>query len=510
MSQIKACPICELEDEFTIERLPQRDAFECNCRRCGRYWITGPIGRGQLWKDDPLRPYLSAHTRQSSDRGVVPQLTTKNWEELAEPHKATTSSQKARKLLEYFSSRSRHPGDWVADAPAYDYPLIDAASEQEWHYFVEYLRKLNYLELAPKGVHPPNSYRLTVQGWSKLEPQSAEGDTSLVGGSKPTGTASEDWDVFICHAGEDKEAVVEPLAVELRHHGLHVWYDRWVLRIGDSLRRKIDEGLLKSKYGIVVISSDFFRKRWPQHELDGLVQRELRGERVILPVWHNVNHDEVASYSPTLADKMAGSTSQGVPSLARELIRAMSDQSGRVDRSSPAELTTVETLVTKLQLLKGAAVRITPLIPRPEHDLFTVVEVKTGTVKVEKKSSHEHIHIPTGRIEELLDLGNSAHPTLVLNGRLQWLTLQRKWEFSLDKPPSLSGSTLGIPRDCPSQGPMIQGLSERLRQRGYHPSWAGSDRVPDALSSGSEVFYDDDGFYLRCADPDGWLILLVS
>jgi len=60
------------------------------------------------------------------------------------------------------------------------------------------------------------------------------------------------WDVFISHASEDKAAVAAPLADELRNYCLNVWLDRWVLSPGDSLRRKIDEGISKSRLGVVV------------------------------------------------------------------------------------------------------------------------------------------------------------------------------------------------------------------------------------------------------------------
>ena len=56
---------------------------------------------------------------------------------------------------------------------------------------------------------------------------------------------AEEWDAFICHASEDKDSAVEPLAKALRARGLRVWYDRWTLNIGDSLRRRIDERALK-------------------------------------------------------------------------------------------------------------------------------------------------------------------------------------------------------------------------------------------------------------------------
>ena len=73
----------------------------------------------------------------------------------------------------------------------------------------------------------------------------------------------KEYDVFISHAGEDKADVVRPLAEALRERGLAVWYDEFELRIGDSLRRKIDQGIRSSRFGVVVLSPSFFGKGWP-------------------------------------------------------------------------------------------------------------------------------------------------------------------------------------------------------------------------------------------------------
>lgn len=98
------------------------------------------------------------------------------------------------------------------------------------------------------------------------------------------------YDVFICHANEDKESFVRPLAQELLKSHLEVWYDEFSLIVGDSLREAIDKGLAKSRFGIVVLSPNFFRKKWPQRELNGLVAREMNEPmNLILPVWHNIS-----------------------------------------------------------------------------------------------------------------------------------------------------------------------------------------------------------------------------
>lgn len=117
-----------------------------------------------------------------------------------------------------------------------------------------------------------------------------------------------DYDVFISHASEDKDIVVRPLAIALKNKGLSVWYDEFELKIGDSLRRKIDTGLAKSNFGIVVISRNFIKKGWTNYELDGLITRAVTGEQQLLPIWHNITKQEVIEYSPSLADKIARNT----------------------------------------------------------------------------------------------------------------------------------------------------------------------------------------------------------
>lgn len=115
-------------------------------------------------------------------------------------------------------------------------------------------------------------------------------------------------DVFISHASEDKAAAARPLAEALSRLGVSAWLDEAELRIGDSLRRKIDHGIATSRFAVVVMSRDFFAKNWTNYELDGIVTRSVSGEQNLLPIWHNVTRDEVAASSPSLADKVALST----------------------------------------------------------------------------------------------------------------------------------------------------------------------------------------------------------
>lgn len=130
----------------------------------------------------------------------------------------------------------------------------------------------------------------------------------------------KEYDVFISHASEDKETVAHPLADALKSNGLSVWYDEFELKIGDSLRRKIDKGIANSNFGIIVISRDFINKGWTNYELDGLITRAVNGDQTILPIWHNITKREVINYSPSLADKLARSTTEfTIEEIAEEI-----------------------------------------------------------------------------------------------------------------------------------------------------------------------------------------------
>lgn len=159
--------------------------------------------------------------------------------------------------------------------------IVDAEKRRQKEQ-LEHQRKLNR-ELR-------DQYRLTNQ----LKPSSTAISTS-----------DNQYDAFISHASEDKDEFVRPLAQALEEEGFRVWYDEFSLKVGDSLRRSIDKGLSESRYGIVILSTAFFEKNWPQYELDGLVAKEMGGHKVILPIWHRISKDDVIKYSPSIADKIA-------------------------------------------------------------------------------------------------------------------------------------------------------------------------------------------------------------
>jgi len=166
-----------------------------------------------------------------------------------------------------------------------------------------------------------HDWRVTADGRADAALHEARSQAAMkLGGPLPDGAR----DVFICHAGEDKEEVARPLAAAMEARGWTVWLDELELTVGDSLSGGIDAALARSRFGIVVLSRAFFGKPWPERELAGLAAKEVAaGSKVILPVWHGIDADYMVARSPVLADRLGASTSHGIESVADQLSRAL-------------------------------------------------------------------------------------------------------------------------------------------------------------------------------------------
>ncbi len=144
-------------------------------------------------------------------------------------------------------------------------------------------------------------------------PEINEGGTAATGSDRDCGPP--DWDLFICYASKDKREFVAELARGLKSAGL--------LKLGDSLRQCIDKGLVSSRFGVVILSHAFFERAWPQSELDGLFAREVKGHKVILPVWHGLNEAEVQKYSPILAGRLAVRSEEGLAAVVERILEVV-------------------------------------------------------------------------------------------------------------------------------------------------------------------------------------------
>lgn len=90
--------------------------------------------------------------------------------------------------------------------------------------------------------------------------------------------------VFVSHSSSDKD-FVDSLVADLARREVPVWYDKFDLRVGDSVSEGINDGLSQAKYFLIVLSKSSVQSRWVKEELSAaLMQQVAAGGTFILPV----------------------------------------------------------------------------------------------------------------------------------------------------------------------------------------------------------------------------------
>ena len=116
---------------------------------------------------------------------------------------------------------------------------------------------------------------------------------------------TENFDVFICHASEDKEDIAMPIYQELSKMKISAFIDHVEIHWGDSLIEKINSALVKSKYVIAILSADSVNKEWPQKELRAVLASEISEGKTKLLTLVKKNDEEIVTKAlPLLLDKL--------------------------------------------------------------------------------------------------------------------------------------------------------------------------------------------------------------
>lgn len=132
-------------------------------------------------------------------------------------------------------------------------------------------------------------------------------------------------DCFMSYAHEDQHDFVAPLVAKLQKLGFVVWYDSESIHIGSPISEAIDQGLLCSRFIIVILSPNYITKHWPRVECQSALQIESSvGRDVVIPVWLDVEYQDILHFSPMIAGRLAvRGTKASVSDVAIEIAARM-------------------------------------------------------------------------------------------------------------------------------------------------------------------------------------------
>ncbi|MFI2279052.1 MULTISPECIES: toll/interleukin-1 receptor domain-containing protein [Catenuloplanes] len=123
------------------------------------------------------------------------------------------------------------------------------------------------------------------------------------------GPRAKSYDLFLCHAWDDRRGAATELHNFLEGEGVSVWFSERDIILGQPFMREIDKGLAKTRIGLVLITPALLRRiengGVSEKELSELLSRDL-----LIPVAHGVTYEEIRSVSPLLGSRNGLSTGE--------------------------------------------------------------------------------------------------------------------------------------------------------------------------------------------------------
>ena len=91
------------------------------------------------------------------------------------------------------------------------------------------------------------------------------------------------WDVFVCHAGEDK-AFARLLRERMLRLGVRCFVDEEDLGSGKQ-GPQLEAAVRSTHIAVVLLCEEFFQRKSPQHELRWFLEEGRQGRNRVLPVF---------------------------------------------------------------------------------------------------------------------------------------------------------------------------------------------------------------------------------
>jgi len=87
--------------------------------------------------------------------------------------------------------------------------------------------------------------------------------------------------VFLSHTSVDKP-FVEKLGKDLKKLGVNVWFDKWEIKVGDSITWKIEDGIRENEYLAIVLSPEALNSSWVKSEISAAWVKQMNTKKIVL------------------------------------------------------------------------------------------------------------------------------------------------------------------------------------------------------------------------------------
>ena len=169
--------------------------------------------------------------------------------------------------------------------------------------------------------------------------------------------------VFLSYTSDNID-LARKVATALEGAGIETWWDQWCISPGDSLRRKIDEGISECTHFVVLLTPQSIAKPWVNQEMDAGLVRKLRDQCKFIPVRYRL---EASALPPLLSGILSPEISSDAD--ISQLVNDIYEVTKRPLRGAPPEA--VQSAAHSKTGYSASASAVARLfVERSKHGLF--------------------------------------------------------------------------------------------------------------------------------------------
>lgn len=207
--------------------------------------------------------------------------------------------------------------------------------------------------------------------------------------------------VFLSYTPDDTE-VARRIAEAFMASGIDIWWSKWSIAPGDSLRQKIDEGLADCTHFLVLLTPQSIEKPWVNAEMDAALVQKLNQQCKFLPV----RHDLPVSALPPLLKGLLSPTITTDEEI-KQLIHAIYGVSRKPPLGPPPSA-----VVEAHQADTGCSAAATAVahlfVERSEHGLFADPQLNVGEMAWETGLSIEDVEDALDELAAFVEMSDET------------------------------------------------------------------------------------------------------
>jgi hypothetical protein len=269
---------------------------------------------------------------------------------------------------------------------------------------------------------------------------------------------------FLCHASEDKP-LARRIANDLQKSGIDTFFDEWEIRSGDSLRQKIDAGILNCTHFIALLTQHSINKSWVNAEMDAAFVNKLDGRCSFIPLRYQLTINS----TPML---LRGILSPSIENYDADIKRLISDIYGiTIKPTLGSAPKVIRNHRDEIDLTIAAQEILRMVIENSQFGLEMDPQIEPNQLRTVTELSDEDI---IDAVEELSDIGVLLKHSAFGNGPFGFAIVSPRSEifarfdkYYMEWTPEVDAIMLAS--ILSSRGDNAASLSELSEQTGWQP-----------------------------------------